>query len=143
MLLTFTKPEFENLIKDGIKKHTIRADKNNRWKVGNSIQFWLGNPRNVHAKNKPHQFGTGVCSETRKIKIIHSPSYVTLLIDDEEIETLWVDDKSFRVYSTETDSPIFYQLSTNDGFNSISEFLEWFNTDFEGKLIYWKDCTWS
>ena len=143
MLLTFSKPKFESLIKDEVKIHTIRADKGNRWKVGTKIHFWLGNPRNTRGKNKPYQFGEGICSETKKIQIIHSPNFVSLLIDDEEIETLWVDDKSFRVYSTETDCPIFYQLATNDGFNSMSEFLEWFNTDFEGKLIYWKDCVWS
>lgn len=33
MLLTFTKPKFEGLIKENIKQHTIRVDKNNRWKV--------------------------------------------------------------------------------------------------------------
>ena len=142
MLLTFSKPKFESLIKDGVKIHTIRADKGNRWKVGTKIHFWRGNPRNTRGKNKPHQFGEGICSETKEIQIIHSPSFVTLLIDDEEIETLWVDDKSFRVYSTETECPIFYQLATNDGFNSISEFLEWFNTDFKGKIIFWKKCTW-
>ena len=27
MLLTFTKPKFEGLIKENIKQHTIRADK--------------------------------------------------------------------------------------------------------------------
>lgn len=142
MLLTFTKPHFEQSIKDCIKIHTIRADKGNRWKEGMKIHFWLGNPRNTRGKNKPYQFGEGICSETKKTQIIHAPSFVSLLIDDKEIETLWVDDKSFRVYSTESDCPIFYQLATNDGFNSISEFIEWFNTDFEGKLIYWKDCTW-
>lgn len=142
MLLTFTKPEFEDLIKDGIKKHTIRADKSNRWEVGNSIQFWRGNPRNTRGKIKPRQFGIGKCSEIKKIQIIHSQNFSTLLIDDKEIETLWVDNSSFRVYSTETDCPVFYQLAKDDGFNSISEFLEWFNTDFEGKLIYWDDCVW-
>lgn len=143
MLLTFSKPQFKDLIKQGIKKHTIRADKGNRWKVGTKIHFWMGNPRNTRGKNKPHQFGEGICSEIRKIQILRSPSFATLLIDDEEIETIWKDDDSFRVYSTEADCPIFYQLATDDGFDSISEFLEWFNTDFEGKLIYWKDCVWS
>lgn len=143
MLLTFSKPQFKDLIKKGIKKHTIRADKGNRWKVGTKIHFWMGNPRNTRGKNKPHQFGEGICSEIRKIQIVRSPSFATLLIDDEEIETIWKDPNSFRVYSTEYDCPIFYQLATDDGFDSISEFLEWFNTDFEGKLIYWKDCVWS
>lgn len=143
MLLTFSKPQFKDLIKQGIKKHTIRADKGNRWKVGTKIHFWMGNPRNTRGKNKPYQFGEGICSEIRKIQILRSPSFATLLIDDEEIETLWKDDCSFTVYSTEYDCPIFYQLAIDDGFDSISDFLEWFNTDFEGKLIYWKDCVWS
>ena len=68
MLLTFMKPKFEGLIKENIKQHTIRADKSSRWKVGNSIQFWNGNPRNVPAKHKPYQFGTGVCSRIEKIE---------------------------------------------------------------------------
>jgi hypothetical protein len=142
MLLTFSKPKFKDLIKNGTKKHTIRADKSDRWKVGNSIQFWNGNPRNTKAKNKPYQFGYGICCEIKKINILHSQNFSTLIIDDEEIETLWVDDCSFRVYSTEYECPVFYQLAKDDGFDSIEKFLEWFNADFEGKLIYWNECVW-
>jgi hypothetical protein len=50
MLLTFTNPKFEKLIKERIKIHTIRADKRNRWQVGTKIHFWRGNPRNIRAK---------------------------------------------------------------------------------------------
>lgn len=57
MLLTFSKPQFKNLILDGTKIHTIRLDKTNRWKKGMKIHFWMGNPRNV--KNNPHQFEIG------------------------------------------------------------------------------------
>lgn len=72
MLLTFTKTQFKDLIKQGIKQHTIRADKHNRWKVGNKIHFWIGNPRNTRGKNKPYQFGEGICSRVETIKMTFS-----------------------------------------------------------------------
>ena len=29
------------------------------------------------------------------------------------------------------------RLARNDGFKNYNEFFEWFNTDFEGKIIHW------
>ena len=46
MLLTFSKSEFRDRIRKGVKIHSIREDKYNRWKAGMNIHFWLGNPRN-------------------------------------------------------------------------------------------------
>ena len=69
MLLTFTKPKFEQLIKDCVKVHTIRADKGSRWQVGTKIHFWRGNPRNTRGKEKPYQFGTGEVSRIEEVKI--------------------------------------------------------------------------
>lgn len=125
MLLTFTKPKFEGLIKENIKQHTIRADKNNRWKVGNSIQFWNGNPRNVHAKNKPHQFGTGVCSRIEPIAIYPNENKIILVL--EEI----------------TNTECLNAIAINDGFESWVEMKTFFKEDFVGKMIFWKDCVWS
>lgn len=68
MILTYSHERFPDLIKAGIKIHTIRVDKNNRWKPGMTIQHWMHNPRN-QSKN-PHQFGTGVCRSIQKIKIM-------------------------------------------------------------------------
>lgn len=56
MLLTFSKIQFIDRIISGQKVHTIRDDKFNRWKVGNKIHFWFGNPRNTRGKIKPFQF---------------------------------------------------------------------------------------
>jgi hypothetical protein len=125
MLLTFTKPKFEGLIKENIKQHTIRADKNNRWKVGNSIQFWNGNPRNVHSKNKPHQFGTGVCSRILPIEVF--PNQNLILIEGHRYET----------------KEILDRVAINDGFENWEEMKTFFTEDFIGKLIFWKDCVWS
>ena len=134
MLLTFTKPQFKDLIKQGIKQHTIREDKHNRWKVGNSIQFWMGNPRNVHAKNKPHQFGNGICSRVETIRM------------DFSIPEDWQND---RVYIgndivLKTDDEL-NALAVNDGFENWEQMKLWFNNSdrqFIGKIIFWKDCTW-
>lgn len=121
MLLTFTKPKFEGLIKENIKQHTIRADKNNRWKVGNTIQFWNGNPRNVHAKNKPHQFGTGVCSRIDRIAIYPNENRI-IIADFSVSNTVVLDD-----------------IAKNDGFENWEEMKTFFTEDFEGKLIFWNN----
>ena len=130
MLLTFTKPEFENLIKDGIKKHTIREDKHNRWKIGNSIQFWMGNPRNVHAKNKPYQFGTGECTRIENVKMLFHK------------EIVWVG--TIKLSSCDE----LTALAKNDGFSSWEEMKKWFDNpnrrEFQGKMIFWNyaKCEW-
>lgn len=134
MLLTFTKPKFEGLIKENIKQHTIRADKNNRWKVGNSIQFWNGNPRNVHSKNKPHQFGTGICSRVENIVMNFQMS---------------AEDNPDSVTIGETHLKSMEELNAlaiNDGFDNWSQmriFFESYGECFVGKMIFWKDCVWS
>ena len=142
MLLTFMKPKFECLIKESIKEHTIRADKSNRWKVGNSIQFWNGNPRNVHAKNKPYQFGTGVCSRIEKIEFYWwKPENKELYpnpFDDAENERYCDVYLNGEVLNTD----MVEALAINDGFENSIEFFEFFNDSFVGKLIFWKDCIW-
>jgi hypothetical protein len=123
MLLTFTKPKFEGLIKENIKQHTIREDKTNRWKVGNSIQFWMGNPRNVHAKNKPYQFAVGVVDRVLPIEIY--PSQNKIIIEKFTYENEHLD-----------------YVAINDGFDNWEEMKTFFPADFKGKLIIWRDCTW-
>ena len=135
MLLTFTKPQFKDLIKQGIKQHTIREDKNSRWKVGNSIQFWMGNPRNVHAKNKPHQFGTGVCSRVETIRMYFD------LAEDWQTDSVKIGNDIFLKTKDELNA-----FAVNDGFENWSQMKLWFDNEdkmFVGKIIFWKDCVWS
>lgn len=135
MLLTFSKPKFESLIKDEVKIHTIRADKGNRWKVGTKIHFWLGNPRNTRGKNKPHQFGTGICSRVETIRM------------DFDIPEDWQTDKvkignDIILKSKEE----LNALAVNDGFENWEQMKLWFDNEdkmFIGKIIFWKDCVWS
>ena len=117
------------------KIHTIRKDEKNRWKVGMMIDFFI----NARQKNM-FRFAPRIpVVSIQKIEIIHRPQHTDLYIDEKLTESLWVDSFSFRVYSTETDCPIFYALARNDGFENISDFLEYFSDHFEGKILHWTD----
>ena len=120
MILTFSKPQFEGLIKMGIKKHTIRRDKHDRWKVDMKIHFWMRNPRNV--KNNPYLFGTG---RVRKIETI------TMNGNQVIIENAFGD----RVHVNDADTRD--RLARDDGFDSWEQFREFFPDNFTGKIIYW------
>ena len=124
MLLTFSVPGFDHKIKKGLKIHTIRVDKNNRWKIGMKIHFWMGNPRNVKSKNKPFQFGIGIVKEVREIEIY--PSKDLVVISGTKICSNY--DLNY--------------LAKSDGFNNWIEMKDFFKEDFKGKLIFWKDCNW-
>lgn len=124
MLLTFSNPKFERLIKENIKQHTIIADKTNRWKVGNLIQFWNGNPRNTRGKTKLYQFGTGVCSRILPIEI--NPFKNEIIIE------------GYKYNYTE----ILNQIAVNDGFENWEEMKTFFTEVFVGKMIFWEDCVW-
>lgn len=124
MLITFKKDEFVIVTVQKIKRTTIRADKNNRWKPGNSIQFWRGNPRNVNSKRKPFEFAKGTCTEVNEIYIEPQKNYVIIRIDGE-----------YRLLK----SPIeLLDLAKDDGFKSWAEMKEFFPKPFLGKLITWE-----
>jgi hypothetical protein len=117
MVLGFKK-QFVNKIKNGTKIHAICEDKKGKWGDGNVIHFATG----VRTK-KYKQFLGGVCSGVQKIKI--RPKCCG--------GTVWIDD---RTLSQTVD---LRRLSSNDGFGSIKEFFEWFDKDFDGKIIHWTD----
>lgn len=131
MLLTFSKPEFRDKIRKGIKIHTIRDDKHNRWKVGTKIHFWLGNPRNTKSKVKPYQFGVGEVSKVEIIRIdFDNPN-------DWQIDTVYIGENIVLETPEELNA-----LAINDGFENWWQMRLWFeNSDgqYVGKIIYWKN----
>jgi hypothetical protein len=124
MLITFSKQEFENLIKQGIKIHTIRQDRHNRWKTGMKIHFWMRNPRNV--KGNPYPFGLGKVDDVKPIRLYFICNGFT--VADSGMIT----------------SPAkLEQLAINDGFSDWEEMKQWFDcNEFYGKLITWTACEW-
>ena len=89
------------------KKHTIRKDEKGRWKVGNDIHFVIGN-----RTKQRFQFAPKVkVKSIQKIKIVYefpnNPDFNPCVFVDDEL--LDVDE--------------LYQLSINDGFDSIDAFF--------------------
>ena len=123
MVLGFTKTmmvngkrkptDFEEKIKKGIKLHTVRWDDKDRWKLGMKIHF----ATDVRS-SRYNCFKEGVCKGTQKIAI--------------EDDAVYVD----GIQLTESELTDF---AVNDGFDSVSDFWDWFNQyqPFKGKIIHW------
>lgn len=125
MILSF-KPQFENKILDGVKIHTIREDKNNRWEVGRKIHFATG-----VRTSKYNQFKEGICTWIKGIKIL--PSSQSIKMSDSGKDGLFYDV-----------SPIIKSCIIRlDGFEHSGDFWEWFDIPFSGVIIGWDRCPYS
>lgn len=119
MVLGF-KAQFEEKILKGTKIHTIREDVNDRWRKGIRIHMAVG------VRTKRYRcFKEGVCTGITYIEIYPKEKVVQFLINGRTPVAL------SESWLTE--------LSRNDGFDSVTQFWEWFNKPFCGKIIYWTD----
>ncbi|WP_080056838.1 hypothetical protein [Spirosoma aerolatum] len=122
--------EFEQKILDGRKKHTLREDPKDRWKAGNSIQFVVGN----RTKDR-RQFATGECTGTQMV-------YMTLKSGKRSFHhglLIRIDDYTLNYYEANW-------FITNDGFDSVEQFIHWFKPLIEqapGKLLTRKLIHWT
>jgi hypothetical protein len=109
------------------KLHTIRKDEHSRWKPEMKIHFTVFN----RSKNS-FQFAPVIeCKSVQKIEI----QYLPLTFN-------WVHKLPYPVSVTidgNSANDRIEELALNDGFDSIADFLDWFNTDFTGKIIHWTD----
>ena len=113
---------FERKIATGKKIHTIRADKNNRWEVGNLIHFTM------HQRQpNQRQFAWGICVDVQPIKII--PSTKTIQVQRGAMNGGWCQ-------LTEKE---ITKLAENDGFSNAAGLFDWFNKPFFGRIIFWGD----
>ncbi|WP_156039724.1 hypothetical protein [Aureispira sp. CCB-QB1] len=101
------------------KKHSIREDKADRWKVGMLIHFII-NPYN---SNRFQFAPTLPVTELQKILI--------LTVDVPSI-MVFVDGRKLDRFEVE-------ELAINDGFDNLEDFINYFKgkQDFEGKIIHW------
>lgn len=120
MVIGFHK-QFVPKIKRGIKIHTIREDKHNRWKAGMTMHMATG----VRTK-KYKQFAKKKCISVQTIHIRHydtiSSQWSEVFIDSREISNAEV-----------------ILLARRDGFANKSEFFKWFDKDFNGRILHWSD----
>ena len=108
------------------KLHTIREDKNDRWKPGTKIDFFI----NCRQKNMFRFAPVLPVVSVQKVEIVYYHNRETLTLDLPQKRGVIVDDKPLMRSEIE-------QLALNDGFDTIENFFAYFNEDFTGKIIHW------
>ncbi|UAB85703.1 hypothetical protein INR75_06735 [Zunongwangia sp. SCSIO 43204] len=105
------------------KRHTMRNDAKDRWKVGMKIHPVILNRTKDRFQFAPILEVKGI----QKIDIANPyPN------NDDYMGNVWVDNR--KLNSIELD-----ELILNDGFPSVEAFFRWFNKDWSGKIIHWTD----
>lgn len=110
------------------KKHSIRQDKKDRWKIGHLIHFVYGN-------------------RTKKRECFHifkviSIEYIAIVYPPCCGFTVYVFDPVTQFGVKLNDDQVF-QLALNDGFDTVEDFKAYFHEDFKGKLIHWTDLKYA
>ncbi len=105
------------------KKHTMRHGK--RWRAGMKLHLSIGVRTKNYLQFNKNIKGLEVCKSVQDIKIDYSETYLGE-------PKIYVDNR--QLVHTE-----IVKLAINDGFESLEDFLKWFNTDFEGQIIHWTD----
>ncbi len=124
MILSYTLPGAEENILAGIKIHTFRKDRVNRWKPGYEIHHAINNRTPLYKcflKNK--------CTATQQALIV--------LLDGPQGQYLSITIDRRRLSREEV-----AQCAKNDGFANEAEMIAWFFKDasitmWSGKLIHW------
>lgn len=116
---------FEEKTNAGGKKiHTIREDKNNRFKPGLNLHLVVF----PYQKGKRLQFTPIIkCISTQQIIIKYFYNGKTEQFD---LPTVLIDGKEIK-------GKQLLALSNNDGFDTVEDFFAYFKTDFTGKIIHW------
>lgn len=102
------------------KLHSIRIDEKNRWKAGSKIHAAYNNRTKDYYQFAP----IFPCKSVQKIfiKYEYFRSLPVVIIDD---KTVLLNEDELKA------------LAINDGFESLSDFCDYFNQDFTGKIIHW------
>ncbi|MEO7176738.1 MAG: hypothetical protein ABIV51_12530 [Saprospiraceae bacterium] len=131
MIISFSREAFVQAIMVGTKIHTLREDKHDRWKPGNKIHYYKGNPRNKHTG--PYTFGEGTCRGIQWVKLCNINGYLLAYFSDQNPK----ETESWNQF------PDLIQLAKNDGFANVNSLMKWFvpkSLDFwTGKIIHFTD----
>lgn len=103
------------------KLHTIREDKNNKWKVGNKIHFCINNRTPDRLQFAP----VILIKSIQEIEIIYNSLGTPFVYIGES--PWWLNELQIE------------KLARNDGFKNIQDFFKWFNKDFSGYILHWSN----
>lgn len=113
------------------KIHTLREDKHERWKAGNTIHHAYGTRTKQY-----NNFLTNECTAVQKIGFLYRGKSVIVEIDGHEYARLPINWNGSCKYE---DIHRMTELAHNDGFDSIDDFLRWFDHDMTLRMIHWTD----
>lgn len=117
LLMLSTKP----------KLHTIRDDKNDRWKVGTKIDFFI----NCRQKDMFRFAPVLPVVIVQEIHIMYRSGNI-FFADRMYSADVYIDKRKLSVSELTT-------LAQNDGFENVEDFFAYFDKDFNGKIIHWTD----
>ncbi|WP_300978909.1 hypothetical protein [Flavobacterium sp.] len=110
------------------KLHTIRDDKNDRWKPGTKIDFFI----NCRQPNMFRFAPVLPVVSTQKVEI------KWIGFNNGFRPCIWIDKK--LIYDVAgINKKQMLELAQNDGFDTIEDFFRYFDKDFNGKIIHWTD----
>jgi hypothetical protein len=123
------------------KYHSVREDKNNRWKVDTKIDFFI----NARQKNMFRFASVLPVISIQKIEFIlkdNTENLTCLGTSFDKTCTIIIDERFYgdayffngTVISSSYTIPIF---ANNDGFDTSDELFAYFNKNFKGKIIHW------
>lgn len=112
------------------KRHSIREDKNNRWKEGTKIDFFI----NARQKNMFRFAPVLPVVSIQKVEIIYFPITIPRI----DVPILKVDGK--LIYDAAgINKKEMLEFAQNDGFDTIEDFFAYFDKTYTGKIIHWTD----
>ena len=123
--------QFKEQIFVGLKIHSIREDKRNRWKAGVLIEM-------TYDDRTPdcEIFHNETCTGTQRFEIEEMVMYSSehcFVTESEKLFKISVDGRPLLLSEME-------ELASNDGFVNIGDLLIWFGEkNFTGKIIHWTD----
>jgi hypothetical protein len=110
------------------KLHTIREDKKDRWKAGTKLDFFI----NVRRPNMLRFAPVLPVVSIQNFQIVWYDTTDTVWEFPHLKYAVRVDKRRLEINEIET-------IAQNDGFDSVEDFLNYFNYDFKGKIIHWTD----
>lgn len=119
------------------KLHSIREDKSDRWKPGTKIDFFINCRQKDMFRFAPVLSVVSIQEIEIKYFSRGKKKQITIFIDKKKYVCI---DYTFGVNVTDFDKQkLMLEFVKNDGFDSLKDFINYFNKDYKGKIIHWTD----
>ena len=122
--------KFDGTINHKPKLHTIREDKNSRWKVGTKIDFFI----NARQKNMYRFAPVLPVVRIQNFEIVYETSFYR-----KRHPVVFINNVMFYDAVGHRNEYKMLDFVNSDGFDTIEDFFDYFDKDYVGKIIHWTD----